>query len=30
MKKPSASERHRRFEEGQDVQDDPRSGEPKM
>jgi hypothetical protein len=29
MKKSSVSEWHRRFKEGQDVQDDPRSGWPK-
>ena len=30
MKKLSVFEWHRRFKEGQDVQDDPRSGQPKM
>jgi hypothetical protein len=30
MKKSSVSEWHRRFKEGRDVQDDPRSGQPKM
>jgi hypothetical protein len=29
MRKSSVSEWHRQFKEGQDVQDDPRSGQPK-
>ena len=30
MKKSSVFEWHRQFKEGQDVQDNPRSGQPKM